>query len=725
VPLAHRRRARSNVVPFPHRGPAARVYNDDAVPAEVQPSRRRLERFKLGEWLVVPAEGRLLGGVESRRLEPRTMDLLVCLAERAPGVVSKNALIDAVWEGGFISEGTLTNAVAELRAALGDDARSPRFIETIPKRGYRLLVEPLAEGGKGAAEGVPAPPRRRRLRWAAAAACALLAGVAAVLLLRPSPAPLDPGRVLIVPPVNRSGDPGLDSLCALTADRLGTGLSSSGFAEALPVPASAVPPDIAAISAAARERGAGLALAGALYLHEGRVELQLQLVDAGEAALLYAVPSESVPREQLEPTLERAVERALGAVATHLFGHAHSRLLSRPPLFAAYREFLAGSELWAGDYPEAVRHLERAVALDPGFVSAQLRLAMGYRTLGRSAEADAIVHTLAQRREELTEFERLWVDAFAAWFAGRTEERLRLLQRIDVMVPGDPAVAHLIVGTALRLNRPQEALRAAQSLALERVPPWMAGVPIVANFCEGAAAAHHRTGSFAEELAVAREALARFPSQARLRAAELRALGALGDRAQLEPALATLEIAAIPEAERLGCLLAALAAARAHGHPALAAELAARALHDMGAGPAPESQPELLWNAALLLVHAGELERGQALLEALRTRDAAFDPPEVAAWLGAVAARRGDLGTAARVTAELAASDDARSAGSRSYARAAIAAALGHREEALELLREAQRRGWGDFELLHDRDRLLFEPLGDLPEYRAILEPPG
>jgi len=96
--------------------------------------------FSLGEWLVQPQLNRLSrSGGDDVQLEPKMMDVLVCLARTPDEVVSREALIDAVWPEVFISESVLTRAIAGLRRALGDDARRPRFIETISKRGYRLI----------------------------------------------------------------------------------------------------------------------------------------------------------------------------------------------------------------------------------------------------------------------------------------------------------------------------------------------------------------------------------------------------------------------------------------------------------------------------------------------------------------------------------------------------------------------------------------------------------
>jgi DNA-binding winged helix-turn-helix (wHTH) protein len=96
--------------------------------------------FTIGEWLVQPQLNRLSrSGGDVVQLEPKMMDVLVCLARNPGDVVSREALIDAVWPEVFITESVLTRAIAGLRRALGDDARSPRFIETISKRGYRLI----------------------------------------------------------------------------------------------------------------------------------------------------------------------------------------------------------------------------------------------------------------------------------------------------------------------------------------------------------------------------------------------------------------------------------------------------------------------------------------------------------------------------------------------------------------------------------------------------------
>ena len=96
--------------------------------------------FLVGRWLVQPALNIIRDAGTVRHLEPQMMDLLAFLATTGGRVVSKDEIIDVVWEGRFIAEATLTRSIADLRRALNDNQRCPQYIETIAKRGYRLVA---------------------------------------------------------------------------------------------------------------------------------------------------------------------------------------------------------------------------------------------------------------------------------------------------------------------------------------------------------------------------------------------------------------------------------------------------------------------------------------------------------------------------------------------------------------------------------------------------------
>jgi DNA-binding winged helix-turn-helix (wHTH) protein len=72
-------------------------------------------------------------------LRPRTFEVLLYLVQNAQRLVTKRELLDSVWAGASVSDELLRGYIRELRDALGDDAKKPRYIETVPTRGYRFL----------------------------------------------------------------------------------------------------------------------------------------------------------------------------------------------------------------------------------------------------------------------------------------------------------------------------------------------------------------------------------------------------------------------------------------------------------------------------------------------------------------------------------------------------------------------------------------------------------
>lgn len=112
------------------------------------------EGFRIGDWDVLPLEGRIVPrvGGEPVRVRRKAMDVLCALAEGGGQVVERDALLSAVWGPTAVTDEPLTSTIGELRRLLGErQGEERRYIETIPKRGYRLLVEVEAPG-EGAAE---------------------------------------------------------------------------------------------------------------------------------------------------------------------------------------------------------------------------------------------------------------------------------------------------------------------------------------------------------------------------------------------------------------------------------------------------------------------------------------------------------------------------------------------------------------------------------------------
>ena len=97
-------------------------------------------RLQVGDWTVEPALNQLSAAGKTVKLEPKAMAVLVYLADRPGQVVSREALLSAVWSGVVVGDDSLTQVVIKLRKALGDVPEKPAYIQTISKGGYRLIA---------------------------------------------------------------------------------------------------------------------------------------------------------------------------------------------------------------------------------------------------------------------------------------------------------------------------------------------------------------------------------------------------------------------------------------------------------------------------------------------------------------------------------------------------------------------------------------------------------
>ena len=97
--------------------------------------------FYIADWFIEPSVCQISRGEKSIRLEPKVMDLLVYMSHRPGDVFSRDEIQDNVWQGTVIGYDALTNAIIKLRKAFDDSARNSQIIETVPKKGYRLIAE--------------------------------------------------------------------------------------------------------------------------------------------------------------------------------------------------------------------------------------------------------------------------------------------------------------------------------------------------------------------------------------------------------------------------------------------------------------------------------------------------------------------------------------------------------------------------------------------------------
>jgi len=106
--------------------------------SDASAARLRFDHFELDE-----ADARLVRAGEPVPLAPKPFAVLCALTRKPDKLVTKNELLDAVWGHRFVTESVLKSAISEVRAALGDDPKQPRYIETVSRRGYRFIATPV------------------------------------------------------------------------------------------------------------------------------------------------------------------------------------------------------------------------------------------------------------------------------------------------------------------------------------------------------------------------------------------------------------------------------------------------------------------------------------------------------------------------------------------------------------------------------------------------------
>jgi len=488
----------------------------------------------------------------------------------------------------------------------------------------------------------------------------------------------------------------------------------------------------------AEDTGAGTVVSGAYYLDGENLRFQISVADAAEGKLICALPPIVGPRGAPMATVDAVCQRVAGVLATNY----DPALDSSPPTIDAFRETIAGLDLWYVDWPGASDHFRRASELDSSYVLPALFRGPCLFVLQQRAKVDSIARSLSARRQKLTPYERLLLDANVALIHGREGEVLRHLRRIDALLEETAPDRHLDrlfmkrlkANTAIVLNRPQEALDTLESYRQVRdewEPRFTAsgvGWEIFAYRYE--CVARHMVGDHERELIVARRAHRLFPDHPLMRAWEISALAALG---RVEEALAVVDDCVdAPSGTRYQIgwrhpcpmLLQAAGELRAHGHREASLAVANRGVEFYRGRPASEAGTAVHRSDLALLLYAAERwDETRELLETL----AAEHPDDT--WyrsrLGRLAAREGRREDALAISEELEKITEPYSSGNPTYSLAEIAALLGDSERAVQLLQAALGEGcwmFHDAGLHWDMD---LESLHGYPPFEEFLRPKG
>ena len=171
-----------------------------------------MTRHIIGAWTFEPGANELRRDGERRRLEHRAAVTLELLCRRPGEIIATEEILAQVWNGRAISPNSVPVVISDLRQALEDDARSPRYIETVAKRGYRLMVEQPAQIPTETPIMVSKSRARPAIFVLIALALALGGGLAFAMITRPG------APVLVVRPVhNVTGNPAYGPLASASS----------------------------------------------------------------------------------------------------------------------------------------------------------------------------------------------------------------------------------------------------------------------------------------------------------------------------------------------------------------------------------------------------------------------------------------------------------------------------------------------------------------------------
>jgi TolB-like protein/DNA-binding winged helix-turn-helix (wHTH) protein/Tfp pilus assembly protein PilF len=350
--------------------------------------------FHVADWYVDVDSNRIQSGQQDIKLESRVMTLLVYLAENQGSVVSREQLEADVWSGRVISYDALTSCITRLRKVLGDDSRKPVYIETVPKKGYRLIAPVSWNNADNTAKENQQDRETGRKRPVPVtniivAALLLLVAVAAIVIIPSQTTVTDDPAVLsevpsiiVLPFDNLSNDAGQEYFSdGITAD-LSIALSKLSGLRVIAAQSMLVESGESDDRKFESQQLARYLLSGSVQRAANKLRVNVMLIDNDTHHQIWA---ESYDRE-ITAVFEVQDEITASIVSTleiKLTEEEKSRVAHRyTNSIEAYDHFLRAQALYTqhtnNENLLARDHLRQAIQLDPNFARAYSTLALTY-----------------------------------------------------------------------------------------------------------------------------------------------------------------------------------------------------------------------------------------------------------------------------------------------------------------------------------------------------------
>ncbi len=433
-----------------------------------------VDRYRIGEWTLIRSRNLLMRDGSEHVLEPRAIELLAFLAARPGEVVSVDNLLEDLWPGRIVTESSVYRVIAELRQLLGDEARNPTYIETVRKRGYRMiapverLTEPQSAQAGPPAEAAPRTPARLALLagFVVAAATIALTGFFAALQddgIGDAPIALAVLPIEALTPATPGYIPeGLtrgitDQLAAIPELTVISYLSTRDY-----VDTDKAPREIAA------ELGVNLLVAGTIVTDD----------NADAARISLALVDPDTGRARWSRSFEGSVANLIG-VQSRFAGQLARELDLELLAEARQRSFADGFD----DVAAFEAHTAGMRALDTGFQADSLVLAIDLFTAALE-RAPTLAPALVGRA---TAHLRMYYN-----YHDRSDDRLLLASRdIEAALQADPGSAHpyQALGQFYLTTRQPEKSVVEYRRALELQPSF-------ADALDGIGQAYSRLGRF-------------------------------------------------------------------------------------------------------------------------------------------------------------------------------------------------------------------------------------
>ena len=349
--------------------------------------------FMVGNSRVEPSTLRLIGSDQAVvRMEPKAMQVLLYLAEREGKVISRAELEENVWEGRIVGEDALTNTIAKLRRAFGDNARHPKVIETLPKTGYRLIA-PVDLIDTSAGPAKPAVAHGPLWLWlllilGAFAGMAIWWAMQQRAISSPGLAAHGDGlhgkpTVAVMPFQNLGEKPEQDYFANGITANLITDLSKiSGLMVIAQGSVFSYKDSDSRTRQISRELNADYIVRGSVQRQGERLRVNAQLIEAASERAIWAERYDSKLNDMFE--LQDQVATTLVAALSIELAPGERAVFNRYPTAGvkAYDLFLRGLEEYGHRTPDSNRsalgYFAQALELDPRFARAAAGLALVY-----------------------------------------------------------------------------------------------------------------------------------------------------------------------------------------------------------------------------------------------------------------------------------------------------------------------------------------------------------